>query len=177
MSGLVENLRNEVVESQKARIDLLKWKVILAATLGATGLGIGDKGHVRDYLVLGLIPLACAYVDVVCAHNSLRIYVIARYLRGVPADEGAAYEKLCLQNRATFRLEDFALVWATLGATLAVIGYSTRLSFEPLELEHGELAILPFVGLAISLYAWWFERTERNKLDNDERPATAEPAA
>ncbi len=35
-------LRDEIIESQKARADLFKWKIILVAAIGAAVLGVGD---------------------------------------------------------------------------------------------------------------------------------------
>ena len=64
----MEPLRNEIIESQKARTDLMKWKFILVSGLGAAGLGFTGKSddstieHVT-ILVLCCIPFVCAYVD------------------------------------------------------------------------------------------------------------------
>ena len=71
---------NEVIEAQKARSDLLKWKIIVVAALGATGLGLTEKES-RPYadLVLGCIPFVCAYIDALCRHLSLRIRVICQF--------------------------------------------------------------------------------------------------
>lgn len=89
-------LRDEIVESQKVRADLFKWKIILVATLGSLALGIesgrssGDPATAvaapasHQYL-LCLIPLVCLYVDILCSHLNLRILVIGRYLQYVAA--------------------------------------------------------------------------------------------
>ncbi len=86
-------LRDEIVESQKTRVDLLKWKIILAATLGAVALGFegtppSAAPFSHEYL-LCLIPLICLYVDLLCAHLNLRIMVIARYVQFVAATRGS----------------------------------------------------------------------------------------
>jgi hypothetical protein len=65
-------LRNEVIESQKARTDLFKGKIILVAAIGAAGLGIGNTTG-KNYNLLCLIPLVCVYVDILCSHMNLRI--------------------------------------------------------------------------------------------------------
>jgi len=94
-------LRDEIVEAQKARVDLLKWKIIMVATLGALALGLTEKtaptssdptngsplGH--EYL-LCLIPLICLYVDILCSHQNLRIMVIGRYFQYAAAKRGYA---------------------------------------------------------------------------------------
>ncbi len=86
-------LRDEIVESQKTRVDLLKWKIILAATLCAVALGFegtppSAAPFSHEYL-LCLIPLICLYVDLLCAHLNLRIMVIARYVQFVAATRGS----------------------------------------------------------------------------------------
>lgn len=89
-NSLVNALRTEIVESQKARIDLLKYKLIAVAGLGSFALGsLGTKGLPANdgglenpiLLILTLIPLVCIYVDLVCQHNTMRILVIAQYLK------------------------------------------------------------------------------------------------
>ncbi len=89
-------LRDEIVESQKVRSDLFKWKIILVASLGAVALGLAsanDKGagadppSTHEYL-LCLIPLVCLYVDILSSHLNLRIMVIGRYFQYVAATRG-----------------------------------------------------------------------------------------
>jgi len=97
-------LRDEIIESQKARADLFKWKIILVAAIGAAVLGVGDPlaGKTagpddlvskREYL-LCLVPLVCVYTDILCAHMNLRIRVIGQFLRihplGAVTDDSAA---------------------------------------------------------------------------------------
>jgi len=86
-------LRDEIVESQKMRADLLKWKIILVAALGAVALGLesvsdkanGDNPPLAHEYMLCLIPPVCLYVDLLCSHLNLRIMVIARYFQFVSA--------------------------------------------------------------------------------------------
>src|ERR1700736_1282309 len=80
-------LRTEIIEAQKARSDLFKWKIILVATLGAVALGLGPppagsaaSRFSNDYL-LCIIPFVCLYVDILCSHMNLRMLVIGHYLR------------------------------------------------------------------------------------------------
>ena len=126
MADLLGSLRTEIVESQKARIDLLKWKIILIAALGGGGFGIAKEQGSAFPVLLGFIPLVCAYVDIVCVHNDLRMLLIAYFLRtggatGVPLDKDAkAYEDLCEDQRWTFFLESFALVGTTVAFSLLV---------------------------------------------------------
>src|SRR2546421_9370237 len=69
---------NEIIEAQKIRSDLLKWKIIVVAALGATGLGLSTQSLAYTDLVLCCIPFVCAYLDLLCRHLSLRIRVISR---------------------------------------------------------------------------------------------------
>src|SRR5215468_7511337 len=116
MSDVVGALRSEIVESQKSRIDLFKWKILLIAALGAVAFGIGKDNATGIPVLLGFIPLLCAYVDILFVHNDLRILVIAAFLRGnanAGSDEARAYEKVCEKHRTSFRLESFALLGTT----------------------------------------------------------------
>lgn len=59
-------LRDEIIESPKARADLFKWKIILVAAIRAAVLGAADP----------LGGTARAGQDILCAHMNLRIRVI-----------------------------------------------------------------------------------------------------
>jgi hypothetical protein len=71
----------EIIENEKARLDLFKWKVILVAGLGAAAAGLVGTQPIAPALPLALIPLVCIYVDLLCADLTLRIAVITQYLR------------------------------------------------------------------------------------------------
>jgi hypothetical protein len=135
---MIEKLRDEIVESQKARTDLMKWKLILVAAVGAAAFGIGSNaatGSDPPFVLLALIPWICLYVDAICIHNDLRIMAIARFLR--TGGNGSVdlnsierkYEAYCAGSRAQFSLEGFALQLTTLGLSLLVffIGRSNGL--------------------------------------------------
>lgn len=77
----MEIFRNEIIEAQKARTDFVKWKLFLVSGLGAAGLGFTKSSLSNVELVLCLIPLVCAYVDLMCRNLSLRIVVIGEYIR------------------------------------------------------------------------------------------------
>jgi hypothetical protein len=79
----IKSLRSEILESQKARIDLLKFKLIAIATLGAIGLGFGEhvtNPRIDPDVILCIIPFVCVYIDLLCYHNTMRILVIAQFL-------------------------------------------------------------------------------------------------
>lgn len=80
----VISLRTEILESEKARIELLRYKLIAVASLGALGLGFHvqkDNAKIAFDYVLCIIPFVCAYIDLLCYHNTIRILVIACFLK------------------------------------------------------------------------------------------------
>jgi hypothetical protein len=127
----MSSLRQEIVEAQKVRSELLKWKLILVAALGAVGLGFSNPNIVvpNAYLVLLLIPLVCFYVDLLCKHMSLRMIVIGAFLRFGSKDEDAAYERFVSEARAMgprrsmniFAFEEWALEGSTVVLSLLVM--------------------------------------------------------
>jgi hypothetical protein len=118
VTDVVSCLRDEIVQSENARLDFIKWKILLIAVLGAVGLGLASDTKVAAPAILGFIPIACAYVDVVCAHVNFRILLIGHFLRNggkafaAPDVATAAYEALCEEHRTGFRLESIVL-WGT----------------------------------------------------------------
>jgi hypothetical protein len=72
-------LRDEIVETQKSRLALLKWKLVVVSALGAAGLGFSNKDR-QLLLLLALIPPVCVYVDLLCHHLWLRVQVIGRFI-------------------------------------------------------------------------------------------------
>lgn len=99
----MDSLRNEIINAQDSRSDLLKWKLLLVAGLGTAGLGLGSfakEGNAESIfypeLLLCLIPFVCLYVDFLCRHLNLRMSVIGQFLRYDPTDETCRhYEKFC----------------------------------------------------------------------------------
>ncbi len=129
---MIDKLRDEIIESEKARTDLMKWKLILVAAIGAAALGIGSTASTGNHptVLLAFIPFVCLYVDAVCFHNEIRIMTIARFLRTWDkVSVERKYEEYCTKNRSHFSLESFALLWTTLSlsALVLVIGLSSRL--------------------------------------------------
>jgi hypothetical protein len=75
-------LRNEIIESQKVRSDLLKWKLVLVSSMGAAGLGLINQNTLpKISYVLCCIPFVCLYVDLLCKHLNIRMIVISHYFR------------------------------------------------------------------------------------------------
>lgn len=66
------SLREEVVQSQKARSDLFKWKLSLIAVLGTVGLGLAKDMKQVD-LALCFIPLVGMCLRAVLSHKHTNI--------------------------------------------------------------------------------------------------------
>ncbi|MGB5714946.1 MAG: hypothetical protein WBM44_29005, partial [Waterburya sp.] len=143
----METFRQEIIETQKARSDLLKWKLIISASLGAVGLGInisldsnGSNADSPIDLAFCLIPFVCAYVDLLCYHLNLRMFVINKFFARLEVNKPKKnneewqswrdiylfqeYEKTCGEVRDAFHLESLALKWSTIILSLIVIGVS-----------------------------------------------------
>jgi hypothetical protein len=93
----MEGLRDEILQSEGVRSDLLKWKLALAGALGAAGLGFSGSDDLRHVdLVLCAIPPVCVYVDLLSLHLNLKMLVIGTFLRRLPqgsdADDIRLYE-------------------------------------------------------------------------------------
>ena len=115
-SGRDSKLPDEIIEAQKVRSDLLKWKLALIAALGAAGFGLMEKVSPAP-LLLALIPLVSLYVDLLCSNLNLRQVVIGTYFRSARQD---AYETFVHDHRRVFDLEDSALYWSTMTVCLLV---------------------------------------------------------
>ena len=97
MQTTIHAFKNEIVESEKSRIDLLKWKFIVIGALGSIALGvkplssqpISESGSSQSgvfltfsfasTLIFCLIPLLCVYIDLLCKHLNLRILVVGNF--------------------------------------------------------------------------------------------------
>jgi hypothetical protein len=155
-------LRTEILESEKARIGLLQYKLIAVASLAAIGLGFsnyknGNTPIDADY-VLCIIPFICAYVDLLCYHNTIRILVIACFLNhyddpyeGYIVKLGHAYEKG--GARYLFDMEDLALFWSSMGLSVLLAFYSVIPFFkETNKLEGSVFLTAGIVALVISIF-------------------------
>ncbi len=127
-SSVFEGLRNEIIEAEKARIDLLKWKLIVVAGLAGIGFGFfnnapsadNSQGNEISHLALSVIPWACLYVDLLCYNLQIRMIVISLFMQNYrPSDGGndtegyCMYEKFCDTIRGAFKLEDWAMEHST----------------------------------------------------------------
>ena len=109
-----EKLPDEILESQKTRSSLLQWKLLLCSAIGTIAFGLTEHVSNSSIGLLGLIPLACAYVDLLCTNINLRIILIGTYFKR----ENDPYESFVGPFRVVFSLED----WALYGSTYVITG-------------------------------------------------------
>ncbi len=186
-------LRQEIMQAQATRIDLLKWKLALVSGLGAAGLGLQVSGGAVilanvGYL-LAMIPLVCAYVDLLLQHTNLRILVIARFLR----EQQDIYEVFCHVKRNIYVLEDWALKTSTRFLCLAVAAYGLAkillmqgailemFGLDPVPSAHalarqGVLGATLFISGTFGWWlSWWLQRTYHNLIAEQLSPAITPP--
>jgi hypothetical protein len=170
----MDTLRQEILQAQTVRSDLLKWKLALVGGLGAAGLGFAGSEGLRDAdLVLCAIPPVCVYVDLLCRHLSLRILVVGRFLYSASGSDATfspigAYEDFGQRTRnltdgsdrrrSAFDLEEWALAWSSFALSLAIAVYG---------LARPSWLAVPFlvsgaVGLAVT---WLAQRLFRDRFD------------
>jgi len=131
---MIEIFRAELIEAEKSRLDLFKWKLIISATLAGIGLGFMPEKQAEAesifssmHLVLCLIPLACNYVDLLCVNLQIRILVIGKFFKEIKQHdfEGISliklYETFCNENSDVFCLDDVAQFWSTYFVSILVI--------------------------------------------------------
>ncbi len=168
---MMEAFRDEIVEAEKGRTDLLKWKLILVAALGAIGLGISNPSSTAKpilslHLTLCLIPLVCVYVDLLCKHLQMRILVISKFFvhKYNNTDETScfkSYEIFCNDNRSVFNLEDWAQQWSTQFLSVLVIVAALIL-----KLPRTDLLVLVFSGTCGIIFTLLIDRAYEHKRDS-----------
>jgi hypothetical protein len=161
----VNELRLEILEAEKARSDLLKWKLVLVAALGTIGLGLTETNVGHPVVLIG-IPLVCAYVDLLCRHLTLRIHVIGYFMRSRPEVKPVnrdldwqqnffrKYEEFADRNRAAFILETVALTVSSVllsGAVAAYGGYLAKTSKQTSVWTERALIGFGLVGIVLAL--------------------------
>lgn len=164
----MEQLAIELVESQKTRSDLLKWKIIIVAALCVFGFGLSDNTAQLKYadLVLCAIPFVCAYVDVLCRHLSLRIGLIGRFNRLKWKDQGIdkityhqEYEKFLdrIESKRILKLEDYAVIFSSTFFCLCLIFLPFALggAADAPPLQHSEVIMAS--GVVGLIFVWMIQ--------------------
>lgn len=180
----LQSLRAEIIESEKARIDLLKYKLIALAALGAIGLGFsGHQGASilpqSDY-VLCIIPFVCIYVDLLCMHNTIRILVVGSFLKYyndpyenfiAELGENTSHPK---KSGYFFVLEDLAIYWSSviLSGLLALHGiFCAFQKFIPLyelpyEMKGYTFIVVGVIGMILPIFIKYSYQKRITKLFN-----------
>lgn len=179
----MSQLSDEIVESQKARSELLKWKAISVAALGAAGLGLSGPTVPQADFALCFIPLVSAYIDLQCRHLSLRIMVIGTYrakratagAQGAAADPEEAYlgpyepYARAAARKGVFSLEGAALVTSSALLSLGLILLPGLL--DQTLLPHGKVLVVSgAIGLILVLTVEIAYRVLRWRIDELQLP-------
>jgi len=125
----LEHLKSEIDSAQKARDDLMKWKLVVVAVIGAAALGLTDRMSAPNaQLALAIIPFACAYIDLLCRNLSLRSKLVSAFLAqeaalqaNGPSERFEAFYQEFQRTWGGRSLETFALVWSTVLLSVAII--------------------------------------------------------
>lgn len=148
----MQNLINQITESQKVRSDLMKWKLVLVSGVGTAGLGLGSSVDFPNAnLLLCLIPLIAIYVDSQCGNLSLRIKAIGEFISSIKPEGRAEtllknYEKFIRKNPPGFRLEIIALHGSTIFLSTIIICYGYSYSKIPVNSVQENMVLFPILG-------------------------------
>ena len=168
----MDSLRQEMLEAQKRRADLIKWKLLLVSALAATGLGLTNSPSVPYIeLILCCIPFVCAYADVLCHHQGLIVIVIAEFIRSqaAKADDSdvAEYEKFALIVRqipykkgkiSAYDLERRNLKWASIIFSASIAVYAVT--------QHKPTSVAIFIsGISGVFLSIWVQRSYEIRRD------------
>jgi hypothetical protein len=129
------DLRKEIIESQKSLSDFMKWKLIAIASIGSVVLGSFDLTNPTAVpkfgLLIALIPLLCAYIDLISVHLILRIIVIGVYIQkakqpqlvadGAQTVDYEAFVNRVLNERRNYFISPFGLETAALHVSTLIL--------------------------------------------------------
>lgn len=133
-------LKEEINQTFESEHDFAKWKLIVAAALGGTALGLDKEGHPHYWLLL-FIPFACLFIDHYLCQYQQRILVLARFIRVYSPSEAVNgpdktlqdYERYVASLRASkphlFDLGRSANLYASLGLSLVAPGLALATSW------------------------------------------------
>ena len=151
-----DSLRDEIVSSQITRTEYLKLKLITVAAIASAALGLGQSSGPPDryHYLLCLIPFACVFCDLLCAHLALKIHVIAVFLRC----EGDSYEAFVRDVRAqnVFILESAATWYSSITLSLLILLFLVLTSDEWKFQRLWPFCISGLLGVVLTLLVWGF---------------------
>jgi hypothetical protein len=123
---VIELAKNALLEAQKERDSLMRWKLILVSIIGAASLGFSKESPLPNAkLALCLIPLTCVYVDILCRNLSIRTKMISLFLAQEMNDPLEKFYQRYTDPRYKHprgsSLESYALRYSTIFLSLLVI--------------------------------------------------------
>jgi hypothetical protein len=174
-SRTIENetiLRQEIIESQKTQADFLKWKLISVATVGAISFGFTSNVKLTASsakLLLCMVPMLCAYVDLISLHLMIRIITIGLYLK----IQGNNYESYVGQIRERSKANPFifevgALHGSSLLFNIIVVGLGFALPKGPDNWPEQYLTayvVAGMLGIVWTIFLWMIYTFRVNEVD------------
>jgi hypothetical protein len=165
----MEGLRTEIIESQKTQADFLKWKLISVAAVASISLGLAPTGGTAlegAKLLMCLVPLVCAYVDLISLHLMIRILTIGIYLK----NSGDPYEKFVFgvrEKTATnpFVFEAVAMLVSSgvFDATIVALGFALPKGPGNWPSEYLAAYIVSGVLGIVATIAFWLMHSSRTR--------------
>jgi len=189
-SRTIENetiLRQEIIESQKTQADFLKWKLISVATVSAISFGFTSDVKLTASsakLLLCMVPMLCAYVDLISLHLMIRIITIGLYLK----IQGTKYESYIGQIRERSKTNPFifevgALHGSSLFFNMIVVGLGFALPKGPDNWPEQYLTayvVAGVLGIVWTIFLWMiytFRVREVDRLAKEMLGAESSPEA
>jgi hypothetical protein len=117
-------LKEEINQTHNTIYDIAKWKLILVSSISAVALGLSKEQTGDFHLLFLLLPLVCAYSDLLYYQNLLRIFVLATFLRKRQSwDSVVEYEQFVCKTRKhrVFNLELSSQLLSSLVFSFAAI--------------------------------------------------------
>lgn len=131
----INMLRTEIIESEKTKTDLMKWKLVLIAGVGSTTFGLAQSAILLKFqYLICLLPCVCLYVDLIYFQINLKIISIGSFIRQLkPLDSQKPdistmilYEKYVekirkTQNQNSWSFERWAIQGSSILSSIFVI--------------------------------------------------------
>jgi len=163
LSQSTENsLREEIRGTQVAQSDIIKWKFIAIAAVGAFSFHLplsdavnqiakSQEGFNVELSILALVPLLCLYSDMICLHYILRVITVGAFIK-------SSYQER--RAEVPTKLLDYE------GFVFAARGQDTLKSPLALELVAvvGSSLLIDFSLLVISTVSWFRSHAADSRL-------------
>lgn len=168
-------LKEEINQWIASILGLGKWKLVIVAVLAAVGLGLQkDIEHFdHGYLLLFVVPLLCAYVDMLAYERSTAVHVIAKHIREYTGNDIEmldlkSYENFveqCRQGRLYLQYERFAQIASSivLGISLPALALA-RDDYAAHIAANKWVIVFPVLGLFAVVGLYFNHRHEISKL-------------